>query len=262
MPLRVIPVLDVKAGRAVHAIGGQRDHYGPVRSILHASSDPVLLARAYRDRLGLTSLYLADLDAIVGAPPDLLLYRRLLDPGTDLWLDAGLRDEAMLGPLLSLKIPTIIAALETVRGPSALAAIIDRAGSERVVFSLDLHNGRPVCPPGPSSWPEDPLAVCRVVLDLGVRRLILLDLARVGRASGVGALALMETLLSEHPDLDVTLGGGLAGIDDLKALRQTRASAVLIATALHNGRIGAAALAEFSNSSPEECHRDQNSFET
>ena len=32
MPLRVIPVLDLKAGRAVRAIGGDRDHYQPLRT--------------------------------------------------------------------------------------------------------------------------------------------------------------------------------------------------------------------------------------
>jgi phosphoribosylformimino-5-aminoimidazole carboxamide ribotide isomerase len=252
MPLRVIPVLDVKAGRAVHAVGGQRDHYGPVRSLLHASSDPVLLAQAYRDRLGLTSLYLADLDAIAGAPPNLLLYGHLLALGVDLWLDAGIRDAAMLGPLLPLGIPTIIAGLESVRSPSALELIIDRADPERIAFSLDLRDGRPVCAPGSNAWPEDPLSICRLARRLGVRRLILLDLARMGRASGTGTLGLMESILSEFPDIEMTLGGGIASIADLTALSQTRASAVLIATALHNGQIDANALSEFGTPSGNE----------
>ena len=45
MPLRVIPVLDVKAGQAVHAIGGQRDHYGPVQSV---SCTQVLIQALWR----------------------------------------------------------------------------------------------------------------------------------------------------------------------------------------------------------------------
>src|SRR5271165_5825122 len=48
---RVIPVLDLKAGRAVHAIRGNRSDYQPVRSLLHPSTDPEQLARAYRDVL-------------------------------------------------------------------------------------------------------------------------------------------------------------------------------------------------------------------
>jgi phosphoribosylformimino-5-aminoimidazole carboxamide ribotide isomerase len=239
LSLQVIPVLDVKAGRAVHAVGGQRDHYGPVRSVLHESSDPVELARAYREHLGLTSLYLADLDAIDGATPGLALYRRLLDMGTDLWLDAGLRDQTTLAPLLSLEISTIIAGLETLRSPAALAAIVERAGPERIVFSLDLVDGQPVCSPHAGSWPVDPLTICRDVRELGVRRVILLDLARVGRGAGIGTSPLIESLAAECQDVEITVGGGVSSVADLAALNSPRVSAVLIASALHDGRITA-----------------------
>ena len=36
--MRIFPVLDLKGGQAVHALGGDRDHYRPVRSVLHAST--------------------------------------------------------------------------------------------------------------------------------------------------------------------------------------------------------------------------------
>src|SRR2546421_8596650 len=52
--LRVIPVLDLRAGQAVLARGGRREAYPPVRSQLvdgGAASDPLVLARAYRDLL-------------------------------------------------------------------------------------------------------------------------------------------------------------------------------------------------------------------
>jgi len=48
--LRVIPVLDLRAGRAVLASGGRRASYAPVRSVLAAAEagagDAVALARA------------------------------------------------------------------------------------------------------------------------------------------------------------------------------------------------------------------------
>ena len=75
MPFQVIPVIDLLNGRAVHAVGGRRAHYQPIQSILHASSDPIPLARALRDSLGLQTLYLADLDAIGGCPPRVDVYR-------------------------------------------------------------------------------------------------------------------------------------------------------------------------------------------
>ena len=66
--MRVIPVIDLKGGVAVHAVRGERERYRPVRSRIAAGSDPVELTRAVRDRFGLDEVYVADLDAIAGAP--------------------------------------------------------------------------------------------------------------------------------------------------------------------------------------------------
>ena len=52
--VRVIGVIDLKAGRAVHARGGKREAYEPVRSPLltpEQVGDAAALACAYRDLL-------------------------------------------------------------------------------------------------------------------------------------------------------------------------------------------------------------------
>ena len=53
----------------MHAVRGERERYRPLRSEIVAGSDPVEVTRAVRDRFGLDELYVADLDAIAGAPP-------------------------------------------------------------------------------------------------------------------------------------------------------------------------------------------------
>src|SRR5262249_22495770 len=98
--MRPIPVIDIKAGRAVRAVACDRPNYETVRSILPEGSDPTHLALAYRDVLGLAELYLAALDAIAGAPPALPLIRELVRLGLRLWVDAGLRDRDRVYPLL------------------------------------------------------------------------------------------------------------------------------------------------------------------
>ena len=57
---------------------------------------PLALAAALRDGLGIDCLYLADLDAIEGRPPDLALLDDLAEEGLELWLDAGVRDRRAL----------------------------------------------------------------------------------------------------------------------------------------------------------------------
>lgn len=236
--MRIIPVMDVRSGRAVHARAGERPHYQPIRSRLHPDSDPIGLARAYRDRLGLGELYLADLDALGGHAPDLGLYRAVGVLGVRAWVDAGLRGAEGVAALLESGVATVVAGSETLGGPGALRGVVEVAGADRVVFSLDLRRGRVVRPAG-ADWPEaSPRGLAESALRLGVRRLLLLDLSRVGTGAGVGTVPLLRSIRAAWPGAEVAVGGGVAGPGDLGRLRAAGAAAVLVGSALHDGRIG------------------------
>ena len=63
--MRVVGVIDLKDGMAVHAVRGERERYRAVSSVITPDGgDPLALARAFRSQLGLEELYVADLDAI------------------------------------------------------------------------------------------------------------------------------------------------------------------------------------------------------
>ncbi len=235
----MIPVLDVKNGQAVHAVAGDRAHYRPLQSVLHPTADPIALARAYRDRLDLPAIYVADLDGIERGEPDLALVRALHDLGLELWIDAGLEDETQLGPMLDLDRATIVVGLETVRGHRAVQAIVDRAGPDRVVASVDLFEGRSRCAAGADWAAADPERLCTALIAIGVRQLLLLDLARVGTGRGTGTNKLLTRLADRHAGLDLRLsvGGGIAGMDDVRSAQRSGAAAVLVGSALHDGRI-------------------------
>lgn len=236
--MRIIPVLDLKSGQAVRALAGDREHYRPVRGFLHAESDPIGLACSFRDRLGLVELYLADLDALAGRSPALGLYRAIAAEGISLWVDAGIRDRDDVSRLRAAGVATIVAGLETLAGPDALGRIIAEAGPDRVVFSLDLRNGRPLIADG-AAWPsESPEALARSAVAAGARRILLLDLARVGTGTGTGTIPLLKAIRSAWPVLEITIGGGVSGPADLERLAEAGASAVLVGSALHDGRIG------------------------
>jgi phosphoribosylformimino-5-aminoimidazole carboxamide ribotide isomerase len=237
---RIIPVIDVLRGRAVHARGGRRDDYGPVRSVLRPGSDPIALAAAFRDVLGLAEIYLADLDAIAGAPPSVGLYRDLADLGLSTWIDAGLRDGSGVAPLLASGVGRVVVGLETVAGRGGLRRICRDAGPGRVVLSLDLRVGRPVVAPGADWSDADAGQIVASAVEEGVGTVILLDLARVGGGRGVGTIGLLERLAGEHAEVEWVVGGGVAGREDIERLGRSGASAVLVASALHDGRIAAA----------------------
>jgi phosphoribosylformimino-5-aminoimidazole carboxamide ribotide isomerase len=234
--MRVIPVLDVRRGQAVRAIGGDRAHYGPLRSILHGGTDPFELARSARDTWGLADLYLADLDAILGeGPPDGDMYRAIRDLGLTLWVDAGVRDLADLSPLIEAGVERVIVGLETVRGPEALAEIVAEFGPWRVVFSLDVRQGQPILDPR-SAWKTSrPEEIAALAIEGGVRRLIYLDLARVGTGVGVSPLDRLATLPSH--EVEWVVGGGISSVEEIRSLGRIGFAGVLVGSALHDGRI-------------------------
>jgi phosphoribosylformimino-5-aminoimidazole carboxamide ribotide isomerase len=251
IPFQVIPVLDIMNGQAVHAVAGRRAYYRPIQSVLHASSEPIPLARALRESLGLKTIYLADLDAIEGHLPRLDIYRKIIDSGVHLWIDCGVHDIESVAPLLDFdqSMCTIIAGLESVQGPQALAEIVKKVGGGRIIFSLDLFEGHPRIA-APANWTTgDPRELARAAIECGVRRMLILDLARVGTSRGPGTNSLISQIRAGHPSVMVSVGGGISRIEEVVELRNAGAPAILVGSAIHDGRIGSRELEQIEAAS-------------
>jgi phosphoribosylformimino-5-aminoimidazole carboxamide ribotide isomerase len=238
--MRAIGVLDLLGGVVVRGVGGRRHEYRPVSSRLTASCLPLDVARAYGEHLGLTGLYLADLDAIAGKPPAWPVYDLLRGAGFSLWVDAGVRVQADALALVEASVETVVAGLETLTGPAELAALACLLG-DRLVFSLDLKDGQPLGQ-GEAWGSGSARDLADRAIAAGVRRLLLLDLARVGGGDGTGTEELCADLVRAHPEVEISAGGGVRGPADLVRLRAAGVKAVLLASALHEGRLSRADL--------------------
>jgi phosphoribosylformimino-5-aminoimidazole carboxamide ribotide isomerase len=233
--MRVIPVIDLRGGIAVHARGGDRSQYTPVRSVLtEHSEDPLALARAYRAKLGTPELYVADLDAIAGRDVSGVA-KALCRPGARVWLDAGVEDVPRATETLACGAERVVVGLETLASRAALHAVVAAASPERVALSVDLRDGVPLAR-ADAELPRDPGALCTLAASLGVRCLILLDLARVGRGGGAD-VRLVREVRARLPDVELVAGGGIGGPSDLASLARAGCDAALVATALHDGRV-------------------------
>ena len=84
---------------------------------------------------------------------------------------------------------------------------------------------------------RDALGMARTAVGLGVRTLIVLDLARVGTGSGCGTEELLRAIRAEFPDVELLAGGGVKTWADVDRLREAGADGVLVASALHDGTI-------------------------
>ena len=140
--MQVIGVVDVLGGQAVHACAGHRERYVPVESVAGfpiPRGDALALARAYVERLGLSELYAADLDAILGRIPQDAVAAQLAAVGPPLWLDAGVSSTAAALRAVGLSAARVIVGLETLPSFDMLRLICEAVGGDRVAFSLDLR---------------------------------------------------------------------------------------------------------------------------
>jgi HisA/HisF family protein len=240
--MRVVGVIDLKDGTAVHAVRGERERYRPVRSAIGGDDgDALALARGFRAELGLDELYVADLDAIVGDGENGATIGALAREAR-VMVDAGVSEPARARALLDLGAQRVIVGTETLTGPDALDRLLAELPDGALVLSVDLRDGRALSP--------DPQLAGLPALDAvtrlhraGLREAILLDLARVGSGSGPD-VALIGEIRATFPDLELLAGGGVRDVDDLRALDAAGAAGALVATALHRGVIGARELAE------------------
>ncbi len=235
--MRVIPVIDVLQGKPVHARGGDRARYEPVRSALTgAAPDAMMLARAYRDRLGTGALYVADLDAIGGQAISPVIQD--LSGISSVWLDAGVSELARARGALATGAALIVIGLETLVRRASLEELVAAMDGERLAFSLDVRGHVPIMAQGsdvPSSVPE----IVRWVTGLGVRRIIVLDLERVGSGKGPG-LEVLGRVRRAAPVAELVAGGGVRHAGDLHVLASAGCEAALVGTALHAGTVTAA----------------------
>lgn len=234
----LIAVLDLLDGIVVRGVAGRREEYRPVRSCLTAETEPLAVARAFRERLGLDRLYVADLDAILADRPNVPIYRRLIADGFQILVDAGLRDMSGADDVRAAGAAALVAGLETIDGPQALGQLCEHYGPERVIFSLDLRDGTPLG--NPAQWQtSDPAEIAQQAVAAGIERMIVLDLAGVGVGCGVPTIELCRRLRERFPQLELIAGGGVRRADDVRALNAAGINSVLLASALHSGAIGA-----------------------
>ncbi len=229
--MNVVPVIDLKAGRVVHARGGERQAYRPVRSLLADGSAPLTVVRGLLALHPFTELYVADLDAIEGqgghdGGHDAVLEELRRDfPALGLWVDKGLAGEAACRDWLTRGLGDLVLGSESQGDAKLLGRLGDGPDAGRVILSLDFRGGRFLGPPAliddARPWPS---------------RVIAMSLARVGGGLGPD-FERLRALRARAPGRRIFAAGGLRGVDDLARLGELGVSGVLAASALHDGRI-------------------------
>ncbi|MGH6927819.1 MAG: HisA/HisF-related TIM barrel protein, partial [Dongiaceae bacterium] len=225
----VIPVIDLKAGQVVHAQRGDRDTYRPVQSQICRGSEPLDVVAGILAVFPFRMMYIADLDAIQGHGSNATAIRSIRQnfPSLRLWVDGGLNDPRTCRDWLSQGLGDLVLGSEAQHDSTILGTFADDA-YRRVILSADYKDGRFLGPVGlldaQRDWPD---------------RIIVMTLSRVGSGDGPD-LEILQHWRAIAPGKQIFAAGGVRGGEDLLELANGGISGVLVATALHERRIGSA----------------------
>ena len=222
----VIPAVDVQDGEVVQLVQGER---GTEKTY----GDPVAAARRWIEH-GAETLHLVDLDgAFEGERANADAVERILDAvDVDVQLGGGIRTAEDAIDLLSRGVDRVILGTAAVEDPD----IVEDISAEypgAVTVSLDAKDGEVVV----SGWTEgtglDPAEAAARYEELGAGAILFTDVDVEGRLAGVQTDRVRSVV--EAVEIPVIASGGVATLDDVRALRDAGAGAVVVGTALYEG---------------------------
>ena len=230
-----VPAEDMQDGRVVQLVVGERGT-GP------EYGDPIEAAGRWVDA-GAETLHLVDLDgAFDGDRANAAAVEAIVETvDVDVQLGGGIRTADDACGLLEAGVDRVILGTAAVETPEIVGEISDRF-SGSVMVSLDAKGGEVVV----SGWTEgtglDPAEAAARYETEGAGAILFTDVDVEGQLSGIRRGPVERVV--EAVDIPVVASGGVSTLEDVRALEETGAAAVVVGTALYEGKFTLAEAAE------------------
>ncbi len=232
----LFPAIDLKNGEAV------RLEQGDMARATVFNRDPVAQARDFESQ-GFEWLHLVDLDgAFAGKPVNaraVAAIRKAIK--IPMQLGGGIRDLATVDKWLSEGIARVIIGTAAVRDPDFVKAAAKKFPG-KIAVGIDARAGKVAV----SGWAEETqleaVELARLFENGGVAAIVYTDVERDGMMQGLNLDATIA--LAESVSIPVIASGGLASIEDVRALVAPRAkklAGAIAGRALYDGGLDAKA---------------------
>ena len=231
----LFPAIDLKEGLAV------RLQQGDIARATVFHRDPSAQARVFETQ-GFEYLHVVDLDgAFAGKPVNASAVDRILESiSIPVQLGGGIRDTATVETWLEKGVNRVIIGTAAVQDPPFVKqAARDYPG--KIAVGLDARDGKVAVEGWAATSELSALEIAKRFEDVGVAAIIYTDVTRDGMLQGLNLDATIA--LAEATSIPVIASGGLASLDDIRALLQPRAKKLegaIAGRALYDGRLDAA----------------------
>lgn len=235
----LFPAIDLKNGQCV------RLEQGDMARATVFNLDPAAQAKNFVLQ-GFEYLHVVDLDgAFAGKPVNAQAVEAMLKAiSIPVQLGGGIRDLATVEAWLTKGITRVIIGTAAVREPELVRSAA-RKFPGRVAVGLDARDGKVAVEGWAETSQVTALEIAQRFEDAGVAAIIFTDIARDGLLKGLNLDATIA--LAERISIPVIASGGLASIDDVRALvapRANKLAGAIAGRALYDGRLDPAAALE------------------
>jgi len=204
--------------------------------------DPAAQARSFAAQ-GFEYLHVVDLDgAFAGKPMNAQAVEAMLKAVTmPVQLGGGIRDIGTVEGWLAKGVARVIIGTAAVRDPGLVRSAAKKYPG-RVAVGLDARDGKVAVEGWAETSQVTALEIAQRFEDAGVAAIVFTDISRDGLLKGLNLEATIA--LADRISIPVIASGGLASIDDVKAMLQPKAkklAGAIAGRALYDGRLDPAA---------------------
>jgi phosphoribosylformimino-5-aminoimidazole carboxamide ribotide isomerase len=233
-----IPAVDLRNGACVQLVGGS---YQQERVRL---DDPIEVARSW-ERYGFTRLHVVDLDAATGRGSNLALVRSLItEVAVPVQVGGGVRSGDLVEELLDVGATQVVVGTRALEEVEWLAGLAARHPGE-IIVACDVRGRRVTTRGWTHTLPLDILDAVDELNAIPLGALLVTAVHREGQMLGTD-LPLMEDVV-EASHVPVFASGGVASLQDLRALEYRGVAGAVIGMALYTGALDPITVAgEFS----------------
>lgn len=224
----VIPAVDLRDGACVQLVGGS---FAEEKVRLE---NPVGVARSWA-HYGFQRLHVVDLDAATGRGSNIAVVHSLLsDSSIPIQVGGGVRTGDLVEELLDAGASRVVVGTRAIEEPEWLAELAARHPGE-IIVACDVRERRVTTRGWAHTLPVDILDIVEELNSLPLAGLLVTAVHREGQMQGTD-LPLMEDV-AEASRFPVHAAGGVATMEDLRALEHRGMAGVVIGMALYTGAL-------------------------